>query len=88
MSIFNQRIKQSIDEYKEELRPKDGRSHILLIATIVDYGKKQTKEYTSQINDFLDYMQENDYEILDIKLNINNNQSLAGYLHETLITYK
>ncbi len=88
MSIFNQRVKQSIDNYKEDLKPKNGKLHILLIETIVDNEYNQKKEYMSKINDFLDFMQENKYEILDVKLNINSERSMAGYSYETLITYK
>lgn len=43
MSIFNQRIKQGIDSYKEDLKTKDGNVHMLLIETIVDLGEKQKK---------------------------------------------
>lgn len=88
MSIFNQRVKQSIDNYKEDLKPKNENLHILLIEIIVDNEYNQKKEYMSKINDFLDFMQENKYEILDVKLNINSERSMAGYSYETLITYK
>ena len=88
MSIFNQRVKQSIDNYKEDLKPKNGNLHILLIETIVDNEYSQKKEYMSKINDFLDFMQENKYEILDVKLSIKSERSMAGYSYETLITYK
>lgn len=88
MSIFNQRVKQGIDNYKENLRPKNGNEHILLIETIVDNEYKQKQEYMAKINDFLDFMQERNYEIVDIKLEINEQRSLAGYLYETMIIYK
>lgn len=88
MSIFNQRIKQGIDNYKEDLKPKNGNTHVLLIETIVDTEYKQKKEYMTKINNFLDYMQERSYEILDIKLEICEQRGLAGYSYETLITYK
>lgn len=88
MSIFNQRVKQGIDNYKESLRPKNGNKHILLIETIVDNEYKQKQEYMLKINDFLDFMQEKNYEIVDIKLEINEQRSLVGYLYETMIIYK
>lgn len=88
MSIFNQRIKQGIEDYKENLKPKNGNKHILLIETIVDNEYKQKQEYMTKINDFLDFMQERNYEIVDIKLEINEQRSLAGYLYETMIIYK
>lgn len=88
MSIFNQRIKQGIDNYKENLRPKNGNTHILLIETIVDNEYKQKQEYMSKINDFLDFMQVNNYEILDVKLNIYAERSIAGYSYETMVIYK
>lgn len=88
MSIFNQRVKQGIDSYKEDLRAKDGNVHMVLIETIVDFGEKQKKEYTSKINNFLDYMQMNRYEILDVKFNMQSERSLAGTSYETMIIYK
>ena len=54
MSIFNQKINRSIDNYKEDLMPKNGKKHILLIETIVDSEYKQKQEYMSKINNFLD----------------------------------
>lgn len=88
MSIFNQRIKQGIDVYKENLKHKNGNKHILLIETIVDNEYKQKKEYMDKINDFLDFMQERNYEIIDIKLEINEQRSIAGNVYETMIIYK
>lgn len=88
MSIFDQRIKQGIDNYKENLKPKNGNTHIMLIETIVDNEYKQKQEYMTKINDFLDYMQENSYEIIDIKLNISAERSMKGYIYETMIIYK
>lgn len=88
MSIFNQRIKRGIEDYKENLKPKNGNTHILLIETIVDVEYKQKQEYMTKINDLLDFMQERNYEIVDIKLEINEQRSLAGYLYETMIIYK
>lgn len=88
MSILNQRINQSIDKYKEDLKPKNGNTHMLLIETIVDNEYKQKKEYMSKINEFLDFMQENGYEILDIKLNIRVERSLVGNAYETMIIYR
>lgn len=88
MSILNQRINQSIDKYKEDLKPKNGNTHMLLIETIVDNEYKQKKEYMSKINEFLDFMQENGYEILDIKLNIRVERSLVGNPYETMIIYR
>ena len=88
MSIFDQRIKQGIDNYKENLKPKNGNIHIILIVTIVDNEYKQKQEYMTKINNFLDYMQENSYEIIDIKLNISAKRSMKGYVYETMIIYK
>ena len=88
MSIFNQKIKQGIEIYKEDLKPKNGNTHILLIETIVAYEYKQKKEYMSKINDFLDYMQENNYEIIDIKFHIDDDNTISGCLYETMILYK
>lgn len=88
MSIFDQRIKQGIDNYKENLKPKNGNIHIILIETIVDNEYKQKQEYMTKINNFLDYMQENSYEIIDIKLNISAERSMKGYVYETMIIYK
>lgn len=88
MSIFNQRIKQGIDNYKENLRSKDGNTHILLIESVVDNDYKYKKIYMKEINDFLDYMQDNNYEIIDIKLNISAERSMSGYIYETMIIYK
>ena len=88
MSIFDQRIKQGIDNYKENLKPKNGNIHIILIETIVDNEYKQKQEYMTKINNFLDYMQENSYEIIDIKLNISAKRSMKGYVYETMIIYK
>ena len=88
MSIFNQRIKQGIEVYKENLQPKNGHTHILLIETIVDNEYKQKCEYTTKINEFLDFMQDEKYEIIGIKLEVLEQRSLTGYVYETMILYK
>lgn len=88
MSIFNQKIKQGIENYKENLRPKNGNTHMILIETIVDNEYKQKQSYMAKINEFLDYMQERSYEIVDIKLEINEQRSISGHVYETMIIYK
>lgn len=72
---------------------RDGVQHILMISSS---GKRHSQnfnideKYTIQINEILTYMQEEGYEIIDIKPNVIVGSGLGGDVHGfyTLIIYK
>lgn len=72
---------------------RDGMQHILMISSS---GKRHSQnfnideKYTIQINEILTYMQEEGYEIIDIKPNTIVGSGLGGDVHGfyTLIIYK
>ena len=73
------------EKTKLYLKPKDGKKHIILIHTLVPNGNMPERIYTIRINEIIEYMQNEGYEITDIKLEIGGTQGLS---YETLITYK
>lgn len=89
MGLFDKNYEKSANKtyenLKEYLKPKDGKKHIILIHTLVPNGNMPERIYTIRINEIIEYMQNEGYEITDIKLEIGGTQGLS---YETLITYK
>ncbi len=67
------------------LKPKDGNKHIILIHTGITNGNKPEIAYTEKVNEVIEFIQNEGYEILDIKLEIGGTQGLS---YETLIVYR
>lgn len=75
------------------LKPKDGKVHIVLINSFSKWLNQSFEcedKYTTQIDCILSSMQDEGYEIIDIKFNSIQNQGISGQSEgfHTLITYK
>lgn len=78
--IYEENAEVAYEEIKKSLKPKDGFVHVILLSSMLQVKFKILccdHKYTTQINYFLQRMQEDGYEILDVKLQVG-----------TLITYK
>lgn len=80
-------------EIKDNLKPKDGKIHVIMITSSSGCGNQifgYDDKYTMQLDELLMNMQNNDYEIVDIKFNVIQNQNLSSGIKEfnTLIMYK
>ena len=81
------------EETKKHLKEKDGNIHILMINSFSKLTNQTfgcENKYTTQLNVILDGLQNDGYEIIDIKFNSLANQGLSGNLEgfNTLILYK
>ncbi len=89
MGMFDKNYEKSAqntyEEIKKYLKPKNGNKYILLIHTGITNGNKPEALYTIKINEIVENMQNDGYEIIDIKLEIGGTQGLS---YETLIVYK
>ncbi|WP_429971190.1 hypothetical protein ACQW5G_00705 [Fructilactobacillus sp. Tb1] len=92
MGIFNKETNDEslINDVKNNLLPSDGKKHILMLRSTIqkfqNSGTVVQDKYTKDINDILNYLQDNNYEILDVKESSFTAVSTA--LHQTLIIYK
>lgn len=75
MGLFG--VKNSY-EIGNRLRPKNGNTHVLFIHTV-------DKIDEDKINDIIDNMQDDGYEIIDVKLAIGGTQIAFS---EIVLTYK
>ncbi len=78
---------------KRYLKEKDGKIHVVMINSFskwVNQNFECEDKYTTQIDTIVTAMQDDGYEILDIKFNSVQNQGLTGQMEgfHTLITYK
>lgn len=72
------------NDIKIKLEPKDGNKHVLLVEEILFGNSKKIGEtYNEKINKIIKKIQDEGYEIIDIKLSLAH---IHGY--ETLIIYK
>lgn len=84
------------DKTKKYLKPKDGKVHVVMInsfSKLLNQVFCCEDKYTTQIDEILCCMQNDGYEILDVKVNSLQNQGkgffgddMEGY--NTLIIYK
>ncbi|MGO3731578.1 MAG: hypothetical protein ACTJHC_00220 [Vagococcus sp.] len=98
MGLFsnNQKIAASNiyeKEVKVNLHEKDGLTHVLMINSFSKWLNQNfgvDDKYTNQLNQIITNMQNDGYEIVDIKLNSIQGQGLSGQMEgfHTLITYK
>lgn len=95
MGLFDKNFEKSTNELykdiKEYLSPKDGNRHVILINTTsksTTNGMECDNKYTIQINGVIKEMQQEGYDVLDIKLDAS--QQIMGNmtLIRTLIEYK
>ncbi len=91
------RIKNGEDLYenkvKSELAEKDGNVHVIMIDSFSKYLNQAfgvESKYTEQIDPIITGLQNDGYEIVDIKINSLKNQGLTGEMEgfHTLIMYK
>ncbi len=89
MGIFDKNYaksaKNTYEEIKKTLKPKNNNKHILLVHTGILNGNKPETLLMVKINEIIENMQNDGYEIIDVKLEIGGTQGLS---YETLIIYK
>lgn len=78
---------------KKYLKPKDGRIHVVMINSFskwINQNFECENKYTTQIDEILSAMQDDGYEIIDVKFNSLMNQGVLGQMEgfHTLIIYK
>jgi len=79
-------------DIKKYLKERNGKTHVLLIesfANLTAFSITADDKYTTQINNILDHMQSDGYEIIDIKINSSEHEgALGNQAVFTLVTYK
>ena len=81
------------EETKKYLKPKDGKIHVVMINSFSKWINQVfgcEDKYTTQIDEIISRMQNDGYEIIDVKINSIQNQGLTGQMEgfHTLITYR
>ena len=81
------------EQIKKYLRNKDGKTHVVMVNSFSKWVNQIfgcEDKYTTQIDEILSKMQDDGYEIIDVKINSIQNQGLSGQMEgfHTLITYK
>jgi len=80
------------NDIKKYLKKKNGKTHVLMIesyAKIVNVSISADDKYTTQIDSVLEKMQDDGYDIIDVKINSSvNTGALGNQSILTLITYK
>lgn len=79
--------------FKKYMKKKDGNIHIIMVnsfSKLLNQNFGCENKYTEQIDHILLGIQEDGYEIVDIKFNSLQNQGLSGQMEgfNTLIMYK
>jgi len=80
-------------EVKPSLQPKNGKVHVIMINSFSKWINQIfgcDDKYTTQIDSILTAIQNEGYEIVDVKLNSIQNQGITGSMEgfHTLILYK
>lgn len=98
MGIFNSTQKvMSISIYEKQIKPQlkesNGYTHVLMINSFSKWLNQNfgcEDKYTTQIEEIIAGMQQDGYEIIDIKFNSIPGQGLTKQMegYHTLITYK
>ncbi len=96
MGIFSESRKESADSVYKNVRmhlKKDGKTHVVMInsfSKLLNRFFGCEDKYTIQIDEILSLMQDDGYEIVDIKFNSLKNQGITGGMEgfHTLIIYK
>ena len=81
------------DDAKRNLHAKDGFVHVIMFNSFSKWLNQNFEcetKYTTQIDEIVTAMQQDGYEIVDIKFNVIQNQGLTGQSEgfNTLIMYK
>ena len=97
MALFTKMQKDTSDQIymkaKQYLVEKDGNIHVVMFnsfSKLINQNFHCEDKYTTQIDNIITCMQEDGYEIVDIKFNVIPNQGLTGQMEgfNTLIMYK
>ena len=85
-TIYNKEVKQFV-------KPKDGKTHILMVNSFSKWVNQNfgvEDKYTTQLDLILSGLQDDGYEVIDVKFDSLKNQGIAGNMDgfHTLITYK
>lgn len=80
-------------EVKKYLHEKDGHQHVIMInsfSKLINQNFGVENKYTTQIDNIITRIQEDGYEIVDVKFNILQNQGIANLMEgfNTLVSYK
>lgn len=97
--MFNNTRKQmaknvvSSSEYENTIKPKDGQIHAMLVDSFSGIGEGSVmqieEKYSNQINEFLAKLQNDGYEIVDVKFFSEPYKGFsADSKYQTLILYK
>lgn len=81
------------NQMKQNLSPKDGKVHIIMVNSFSKLGNQNfgvDEKYTTEIDSLLFSMQNDGYEIVDVKFNSISGQGLTGNRtgFNTVILYK
>lgn len=81
------------ENMKKYLKEKDGKIHIIMINSFskwINQNFECENKYTTQLDSILSAMQNDGYEIVDIKFNSIQNQGVSGQAEgfHTLIMYR
>ena len=81
------------DTVKPSLAPKDGKLHVLMLNSFSKWLNQNFEcenKYTGQVDAILTAMQDDGYEIVDVKFNSIQGQGLTGNMEgfHTLILYR
>lgn len=94
MGLFDKNFEKSVNELyqdiKKYLSPKDGKKHVVLINTTsktLTNGMECDNKYTIQINGVIEEMQQEGYEILNIRMDASQQVMGNMTLIRTLIEY-
>lgn len=97
MAIFTNRQKNTAITVYEKMKPyiaeKDGKVHVIMInsfSKMLNQGFVCDDKYTTEIDTLLSAMQDDGYEIVDVKLNTIVNHGVMGQMegYITLVTYR
>ena len=94
MGLFDKNIEKSAnnsyEEIKKYLKPKDNKKHIIMVNTMsksITNGWECENKYTLQIDTIIENMQDDGYEIIDIKFDSTQQSVSNMFLIRTLIIY-
>lgn len=78
---------------KQYLKPKDGKVHVIMFnsfSKLINQNFECENKYTTQLDTIITGMQNDGYEIIDIKFSVLQNQGFAVDMEgfNTLIMYK
>ena len=74
------------EDAKKYLKPKDGHTHVVMFNSFSKLNNEIfccEDKYTTQIDEIVSRMQDDGYEIVDIKVTILQNQGSGLYINKT-----